>query len=197
MKQPVKVYLAMLEKGHSTGDLCSMAWMLFLREELLRCGVMVQLGSVPVAEEHDLLVQACRTYAPDAALFVSAVVDADVLAVYHQVTEDWNRYGLSCRLAEQVVYHSRRYRPLHNRSIQAGYPFHWLCSLDVPAVYLQLGVKSSMLQNLPQMAAQAKACARALLELLQIPYQQVQYPTLLRENHKTDSVDGWMELAER
>lgn len=169
---PFKIYLcAQMGPGNESGpasgpeartearaetDAATTAALLYLEQALTARGYGVKIGPAEAA--------ACNDYQPQAALQLATAVGGIGCAVYHPVTDDWQRYGQSVRLARLLEAQARRYRLLCRREILAGAQIAWLQAVQAPAAVCvcNLPQEGGIYAYLPLIRAQMQGYAQAV-----------------------------------
>ena len=93
-----------------------------LEAELKRHGFQVKLSRY--GDEEDRLadeIAECNAYGPDFAIEIHTNAGGGSgFEVYHPVTNDWDRYRQSIRMAQLMQTHVQRYQQVKPRGVKAG-----------------------------------------------------------------------------
>ena len=169
------VYLCAAREQDAAALTGSAAALLYLERELTACGFRVQIGSggaFPTGQCH-LALQLATTFGG-----VGCVV-------YHPVTNDWERYRQSWRLAVLLEEQARHYRLLCRREVQSGAAIPWLQRVQVPAALAVCNLPDGDIwQHLSLIEAQTKGYAQAVKLWLR-EQEQTEADTAKGAEHET------------
>lgn len=152
-----------------------------LEAELKRHGLQVRLSRY--GDEEDRLadeIAECNAYAPDFAIEIHTNAGGGSgFEVYHPVTNNWDRYRQSIRMAQLMQKHVQRYQRVKPRGIKAGASFAWLNGVQAPAVLCENffvdGPNAAVYASQDSLKALAKAYAVAVLEYCNMRYVEEVY----------------------
>ena len=152
-----------------------------LEAELKRHGFQVRLSRY--GDEDDSLadeIAECNAYQPDFAIEIHTNAGGGSgFEVYHPVTNDWDRYRHSIRMAQLMQKHVQRYQRVKPRGVKAGGSYAWLNRVQAPAVLCENFFvdepNASVYTQQSELKQLAKAYAVAILEYYNIRYVEEQY----------------------
>ena len=152
-----------------------------LEAELKRHGFQVKLSRY--GDEADRLadeIAECNAYSPDFAIEIHTNAGGGSgFEVYHPVTDDWDRYSRSIRMAQLMQKHVQRYQQVKPRDVKAGAKFGWLNKVHAPAVLCENffvdGPNAAVYARQDALKQLAKAYAVAILEYYGMRYVEAQY----------------------
>ena len=152
-----------------------------LEAELKRHGFQVKLSRY--GDEEDRLadeIAECNAYAPDFAIEIHTNAGGGSgFEVYHPVTNDWERYSCSIRMAQLMQTHVQRYQQVKPRGVKAGAKFGWLNQVHAPAVLCENffvdGPNAAVYARQDALKQLAKAYAVAILEYYDMRYVEAQH----------------------
>ena len=152
-----------------------------LEAELKRHGFQVKLSRY--GDEEDRLadeIAECNAYGPDFAIEIHTNAGGGSgFEVYHPVTNDWDRYRQSIRMAQLMQTHVQRYQQVKPRGVKAGAKYGWLNGVHAPAVLCENffvdGPNAAVYARQDALKQLAKAYAVAILEYYGMRYVEAQY----------------------
>ena len=152
-----------------------------LESELKRHGFQVKLSRY--GDEEDRLadeIAECNAYNPDFAIEIHTNAGGGSgFEVYHPVTNDWDRYSNSIRMAQLMQKHVQRYQQVKPRGVRAGAKYDWLNGVHAPAVLCENffvdGPNAAVYARQDALKQLAKAYAVAILEYYGMRYIEAQY----------------------
>ena len=193
MTNPIKIFIGVGHGGVDPGAVAegidgrivesqvNLLVALALESELKHHGLQVRLSRY--GDENDRLadeIAECNAYGPDFAIGIHTNAGGGSgFEVYHPVTNDWDRYQGSVRMAQLMQKHVQRYQKVKPRGIKPGGSFAWLAQVQAPAVLCENffvdGPNASVYAQQSELKQLAKAYAVAVLEYYNMRYVEEQY----------------------
>ncbi len=96
----------------------------------------------------------------DMAMMIASRLYGTGFEAYHQVTNDWDKYMASYRLASEMQTQVQRYQLVYKRKPKAGYGISWLQQCTVPAVVCEYYLNGKI--DKVKLQAQASAYVKAI-----------------------------------
>ncbi len=96
----------------------------------------------------------------DMAMMIAGRLYGTGFEAYHQVTNDWDRYMASYRLASDMQTQVQRYQLVYKRKPKSGHRISWLQQCTVPAVVCEYYLNGKI--DKAKLQAQASAYVKAI-----------------------------------
>lgn len=179
-----KIFIGVGHGGSDPGAVCgnivekqvNLLVAVALEAELKRHGFQVRLSRY--GDEADRLAEEiaeCNAYQPDFAIEIHTNAGGGSgFEVYHPVTNNWDRYKESIRMAQLMQKQVQRYQKVKPRGVKANKSFAWLMQVEAPAVLCENffvdGPNAAVYAQQDELKQLAKAYAVAILEYYNMRY---------------------------